>query len=130
MPRRGDRRGALGSKAVDLAEAVGCLLDHPQGVQAEMVDDALGGLGADPFDQAGAEVAADALDAGGQGAGPLANLELAAVLRVAGPAATQPQALTRLGATQGADHGDQVRRATDHHPVALLAALLVDEGDP
>jgi len=40
----------LGAQAVHLAQPLGRLLDHPQGVEAEVVDDALGGLGADPLD--------------------------------------------------------------------------------
>jgi len=50
LPRRSDQRSAPGAQAVHLAQPLGRLLDHPQGVEAEVVDDALGGLGADPLD--------------------------------------------------------------------------------
>jgi hypothetical protein len=87
LPRTGDHPGALGPKTGDLDQAARLLLDHLQGGLAEVIDDPLGHLGADALDQSRAEVAADALDGGGQHRLVGLDLELAAVLRVAAPPA-------------------------------------------
>jgi hypothetical protein len=65
------------------------LLNHLQGGLAEVVHDPLGHLGADPFDQPRAEVAADSLDGRRQHGDVGLDLELAAVLGVAGPPSPQ-----------------------------------------
>jgi hypothetical protein len=104
-PGGGDHRGAFGTKAGHLDQPPGVLLDHLQGGLAEVVDDPLGHLGPDPFDQPRAEVATDPLNGRRQHRGVGVDLELAAVLGMTGPAALQAQALPRLCPQQGADHG-------------------------
>jgi hypothetical protein len=76
-----------GAEAGHAAQPPRVLLEHPQGVDAELVDDALGHLGADAPDQPGAQVAADALDGGGQHRPVAAHLELTPVQRMVPPAA-------------------------------------------
>jgi hypothetical protein len=95
-PGGGDHLGALGAKARNLDQPTRCLLDHLQSGRAEVVHDPLGHLGADPFDQPRAEIAADPLDGRRQHSGVALDQELAAVLGVAGPAALQAQALPGL----------------------------------
>jgi hypothetical protein len=105
LPRGGDHLGALGAKTGHLDQPPRVLLDDLQGGRAEVVDDPLGHLGADPLDQSRAQVAADPLDRCRQHGVVGLDLELAAVLGVAGPAALQSQALPRLGPKQRTDHG-------------------------
>jgi hypothetical protein len=73
------------AKPRDLDQAARCLLDHLQGGLAEMVDDPLGHLGADPLDQSRAEVAADPLDGRRQHGVIGLDLELTAILGMARP---------------------------------------------
>jgi hypothetical protein len=125
-----DHRGALGPKAGHLDQPARLLLDHLQGGLAEVVDDPLGHLGADPLDQPRAEVAADPLDRRRQHGVVGLDLELAAILGVAGPAALQAQALPGLGPKQRPDHGQQVAGPVGGHPGHCVAGLLVGVGDP
>ncbi len=129
LPGLLDHGRALGAEPRHAVQAPGVLLEHAEGVGAEVVDDAFGHLGADALDQAGAEVTADALHRGGEQGAVAADLELAAVQRMAPPASLQAQAPARLGAEQGPDHGDQVGRPGARHPGDGVAGLLVGVGD-
>jgi hypothetical protein len=84
-PGGGDHGRPFGAKPRDLDQPFGVLLDHLQGGLAEVVDDPLGHLGTDPFDQPRTEVAADSLDGGRQHGLVGLDLELPAILWVAGP---------------------------------------------
>ena len=84
---------------------------------------------ADALDQAGAQVAADALDRRGQDRRVVVDVELLAVLRVRAPVAAHADGLARLGAEQRADDRDQVAAAG----VDLgdgVAVVLVGVRDP
>jgi hypothetical protein len=130
LPRGRDHPGALGAKARHLDQPTRLLLDHLQGGLAEVVDDPLGHLRADPLDQPRAEVTADSLNGGGQHRLVHLNLELAAVLGMARPPALQPQALAGLRPKQRTDHGQQVAGPPGSYPGHGVARLLVGVGDP
>src|SRR5215211_6693699 len=130
LPRRGDHPGALGTKPRHLDQPPWGLLDHLEGGLAEMLDDPLGHLGADPLDQSRAEIAADPLNRRWQHGGVGLDLELAAVLGMAGPAAPQPQALPRLSPKQRPDHGQQITGPVGGHAGHGVARLFVGVGDP
>jgi len=129
LPRRGDQPGPLRAEAGHLGQPRRLLLDHPQRVGAEVVDDPLGQLGADALDQARAQVAADALHGRGQHGGVVLDHELPAVLRVGAPPAVQAQRLPRLRAEQRAHDGDQGVAPAGVDPGDGVAGLRVGEGD-
>lgn len=108
LPGVGDLLGALGAEAGDLDEALRLLLDDLERVQPEVPGDAVGEDRADALDQAGAEVAADALDGGGQDGRVVLHRELLAVLRVGAPPALHPERLAHLGAEERAHDGEQI----------------------
>ena len=130
LPGGGDHPGAFGTKTGHLDQPPWRLLDHLQGGLAEMLHDPLGHLGSDPFDQPRAEVAADPLNRRRQHGVVGLDLELAAVLGMAGPAAPQPQALPGLGPQQRPDHRQQVTGTVGGHPGHGVAGLLIGVGDP
>jgi hypothetical protein len=125
-----DHRGPLGTQTRHLDQPARRLLDQPQRVLAEVVNDPLGHLGTDPPDQPRTQIPADPLDGRREHGGVGLDLELAAVLGMAGPAAPQPQALPGLGPEQRADHGQQVASPVGGHPGHRIARLLVGVGDP
>ena len=131
LPRLPDHRGAFGPQARDLDQPLWLLLDHPQGVHAEVPDNPGGGPRPDPLDQTGAQVAFDALDGGRQHRGVRVDLELPSVAWVRAPPAHQPQALPRLDPEQRPHHRQQVRTtAVGGHPGDRVASLVVGVGDP
>jgi hypothetical protein len=129
-PGGGDHRGPLGPQTGHLDQPARLLLDQPQRVFAEMVHDPLGHLGPDPLDQPRTQIPANPLDGRRQHGGVGLDLELAAVLRMAGPAAPQPQALPGLGPQQRTDHRQQIGGPVGGHPGHGVAGLLVGVGDP
>src|SRR5262245_25126482 len=75
----------------------------------------------DPLDQAGAEVAPDALDVGRQHGRVAVHLELPPVLRMAAPPPGEPEALPRLHPGERPDDRHQVARAGRRHPRDRIA---------
>jgi hypothetical protein len=129
-PGGGDHGGALGAEPRDLDQPARPLLDHLQGGRAEVVHDPLGHPGPDPLDQPRAQVAADSLDGCRQDGGVGLDLELTAVLGMAGPPAPQAQALPGLRSQQRTDHGQQITGTSGRHASDGVAGLLVGVGDP
>jgi len=89
-----------------LLQPLGLLLNHRERLEAEVAHQPVGRDGAHTADQAGAEVLADAFDGGRQHDRVVLDLELAAVLRVRGPAPAQAQVLADVDGGQRPDHGD------------------------
>ena len=83
-PRGLNLGGAFGADVGDFAQAGGVVFDHVEGVRAKSGDDAVGEFGADAFDEAGAEVAADGVYGGGEGLFADFDLKLVAVFGVVG----------------------------------------------
>ncbi len=86
--------------AAHLAQPLGRLVDHLEGLEPEMLDQPLGGGFADAFDQPRAEEPFDAFEALRLDRLGLLGAELLAELAVADPFAGQPQGLARLAAEQ------------------------------
>ena len=125
-----DAAGAHRPDALDLGEPLGLLLDRPQGVEAEPVNQALCHHLADALDETRAQVLlhpAAGLRAQGQIGG---GLELPAVLAVEGPAAGEPGRLAGLQARQPADHGQLGRAVGPREPQHRPAGLGVAIDDP
>ncbi len=129
-PGGGDHRGALGTQPVDLDQPAGLVLDDVHDVHAEMRHHSFGHHRADALDQPRSQVLLDAGGGGGQHGGIGVHLELPAVLRVAGPAAAQPQELAHLRAQQRPDRGDQLRAPLGRDPGDGVPGLRVGERHP
>ena len=131
LPGVGDLLGPFGSQSVHLGQPGGLGLDDGQDVGAEMRHHPLGHHRADPLDHPRTQVAADALDGGGQHGGIRVHLELPAVPGVGAPAPGQAQALADLGAQQRPHHRQQIRAGPlGGHPGDGVAGVLVGVGDP
>jgi hypothetical protein len=96
-----------------------------------VLDDPLGDLRTDALDESGAEIAAYALDGGGQDGRVVLGHELLAVLRMGAPTPLQAQRLTGLGAEQRADDGEQIPGApTGVDAGHRVTGLLIGIRDP
>ena len=102
-----DRPGPLLADAGDLPEAAGLLAQDAKGVRSEGVHDLVGVDLADAGHQAAAEVLADPVDARGQFAAELGDLELGTVLGVARPLAGEVERLAAFHPGKGPDDRHQ-----------------------
>ena len=131
LPGVGDLLGPFRPQSVHLGQPAGLLFDDGQDVGAEMRHHPLGHHRADPLDQPGPQVGADALDRGRQHGRIGVDLELPAIGGVAAPASGQAQALPDLGAQQRPCHRQQIRAGPlGGHPGDGATGVLVDVGDP
>jgi hypothetical protein len=129
LPRRADQLRPLRAEPGHLDQPLRSRLDDLQRLQAEVLHDPLGDPRADALDQAGAQVAPDALHGGRQHRRVVLHGELAAVLRVRAPAALHPQRLPHLRAQQRADDGEQLAAASGVDAGDRVAVFLVGVGD-
>ncbi len=131
LPGVGDLLGAFGAETGDLDEALGLLLDDPQGVDAEVLGDAVGEDRPDALDQPGPQIAPDALDGGRQHGRVVLDVELLAVLRMRPPAALHPEGFTDLGTEQRADHREEIPGTSSGvDPGHRVPVLLIGVRDP
>ena len=124
------RLQAQGTDPLHGPEAVRLLLDHPQGVETEGVNQPLGEDGADPLDQAGAEVPLDADEGSGGDRLVLVNVKLVAVLLVVGPGALEAKRFAGSQRGQVPDDGGQVPRSGNVQAGHHVLGLFIDVGDP
>ena len=103
-----DRGGALAPDARDVAQPARLLAQDAERVGAEGVDDLVRVHPAYPRHEPAAEVLADAVDARGQLALEGGDLELGAVLGVAGPFAGEVERLAALDARERAHDRDRL----------------------
>lgn len=129
-PGGDDAGGAFRPEPRHFGQPVRLLLDDAKGVGAEVLDDAFREDRTNALNQAGAEVALDALDRGWQHRGVGLDLKLLAELGMAGPPADQAQAFPWLRAKQRAHDGDEVAAAVSGHPGDGVAGFLVDVRQP
>ena len=128
-PAGRDLPGPLVADAVDLAQALGCLLDDVEDRRAEGADQPAGVDRADALDHAGAEVALDAAEGVRRRDLDEHGPELPAVLAVGDPVAGRRGVLAG-GDTRGVTHErDQVAFAADLQPQHTEAAVGVVERD-
>lgn len=99
--------GAFGADVGDFAQAGGFVFDDVEGVCAKGGDDAVGEFGADAFDEAGTQVAADGVHGGGEGLFADFDLELVAVFGVVDVTALEFDVFARGEFGEVADEGDQ-----------------------
>ena len=101
-----DRLRPSRADAVDLAEAARLVRDDVESAHAEPRDDLVGVRLADAFDQAAAEVFADAVDRGGEARTEGAHAQLRAVRRMAFPMSADVDRLAALQAGHVAEDDD------------------------
>jgi hypothetical protein len=104
-----DRAGALLADPGHIAQAARLLAQDPEGSGPERVDDLVGVDLADARHEAAAEVLADPVDVGRELAPERGDLELRAVLGVAGPLPREVQRLPALHPGQRADDRHRLR---------------------
>jgi hypothetical protein len=89
-PGLSDSFYSLASYTVDLAKALGVLLDHVKRLEAELVDHAFGDLRAKALDSSGAQKTAQTVNRGWLHLDIGSNLELLTEPGVSGPFTAQP----------------------------------------
>lgn len=94
----------------DLGEPLGRVVEDVERARAEAVDDAVGGLRADPLDRAAREVATDPGGARGRRGGDHAGLQLRPVARVLLARADHANVLAAADLRHLADHRDDAVR--------------------
>ena len=94
FPGGGDQPGPFGTDIRHFTQAPGLCFDHFQGLLAKMLHDALRQARANPTDQPGAQVTANARHGGGQGVFANLDFELQSVFGVVDPAAAQADILS------------------------------------
>src|SRR5579875_1231026 len=112
-PGGDDARAILLAEAAHLGQALGLLLNNRQRLLAEVFNKSAGFFRADALNQAGAEVANDALGARGQALVKARHMELVAVARIIFPDAFHGQHFAGAHSRQGTNDSEQTvaRRA-------------------
>ncbi len=118
------------ANAGHFTQAVRGGFDHLQDLQSKMIDNAAGGHRANAAHQPAAQVFAQPLNRGRVMHAKRAHLELASILRVAGPYAFQVQQLAYIDAREGANHGDFVGFAFGDQAGNGITVLFVLECQP
>ena len=129
VPRALDRGGALGSDARHAPKPRRFVAEHAEGVGAERVDDLVRIDPPDARHQPAAEIAADAVDRGGQLGGERLDPKLVAMLAVMHPAAANLERLAALHAGQRADDHDLRVRVLAPELSDRVGILLVEKDD-
>ena len=108
LPSPPDALHPAGPDPRRLGQSLRLLIDHPQCLVAEAVHQPSGKHRADALDQAGGQVTAHGIGAGGQLGAVAVSPELVAVDGMIYPPAPQVQPLSRLNSRHGPSDGDQV----------------------
>ena len=133
FPCLGDLPGAFWANAGDIPQLLRLVFDDLQGVLFEVVHNPFCELGADAFDQHGAQVALEAFDCGGQGLSANLDRKLGPILNVGAPATLKREEFAGGDFKQVPDDGSHavVREARNVSLIRLEAqhGVAIEVGD-